>query len=100
MPVIKSAIKKLRADKKRTAHNNVLRASLEQAIKKAKKETRDFKVIMAAQSAIDKAVKNNLLHENKAARLKAKLSKNAKPAKTTPVAKSPKKSAVKTPKKK
>ena len=79
MPVIKSAIKKLRIDKKRTFHNNILRNTLESAIKKAEKETRDFEVIKKAQSLLDKAVKNGLVHKNKAARIKAKLAKKVKP---------------------
>ena len=79
MPVIKSAIKKLRIDKKRTLHNNLLRNTFESAIKKAEKETKDFEIIKKAQSLVDKAVKNGLLHKNKASRIKSKLAKKVKP---------------------
>lgn len=80
MPVIKSAIKKQRKDKKRTVHNSQLRKTLEEALKKVKKSATPTSVA-AAISLVDKAVKKNLIHKNKASRLKAKLSKMAKPVK-------------------
>lgn len=100
MPVIKSAIKKLRQDKRRTAVNNRVRKNVEIVLAKAKKETKDFKVIASAYSEIDKAAKKGLLHKNKASRMKAMLAKKVKPSKlTTKSAKVPtttkKKSATK-----
>ncbi|OIP57136.1 MAG: 30S ribosomal protein S20 [Candidatus Levybacteria bacterium CG_4_10_14_0_2_um_filter_36_16] len=80
MPVIKSAIKKQRKDKKRTVHNSKLRKTLEEKLKKVKKSSTPTSVA-ATISLIDKAVKKNLIHKNKASRLKAKLTKMAKPVK-------------------
>lgn len=74
MPVIKSAIKKLRKDKKREKENNAFRNNVEQAIKKAKKG-KTVKLVSEAFSLLDKSVKKNLLHKNKAARVKSALSK-------------------------
>lgn len=79
MPVIKSAIKKLRQDKRRKETNDLIRRQVEITVSKAKKETKDFAVIAQAYSAIDKAVKNGLFEKNKAAHMKSALSKNVKP---------------------
>lgn len=82
MPVIKSAIKKLRRDKKREKQNDDFRKNLQAIIRAAKKQ-KTPKKINEAFSAIDKAVKKNLIHKNRAARIKSSLSKPA--AKTTKV---------------
>ena len=74
MPVIKSAKKKLRQDKKRTAANKNIRDLLKELIKKARKEAGE-KAIKQAIQAADKAVKNHIIHRNKAARIKSSLSK-------------------------
>ena len=74
MPIIKSAKKKLRADKKRKAFNSKLSHTLHSSIKKAKK-TPSEKNINEAISIIDKSAKNKVIHKNKAARMKSKLSK-------------------------
>lgn len=110
MPVIKSAIKKLRKDRKLEKQNDVVRDNLRKAIKKAEKEM-SATAVQAAFSLIDRAVKKNLLHKNRAARIKSRLSKTVKgtpakkatPAKKTTVkakapatkAKAPKKAAAK-----
>lgn len=78
MPVIKSAIKKLRQDRKREKQNDELRAALKTALRSAKK-TKSGKSVALAFSTVDKAAKNNIIHVNKASRLKASLSKVAKP---------------------
>ncbi len=83
MPVIKSAIKKLRRDKKRRAENDLTRKKLEEGISLAKKKKTDKNVSMAF-SLIDKAVKRHLIHKNKANRIKSALSK-ARPGGATPV---------------
>jgi small subunit ribosomal protein S20 len=80
MPVIKSAKKKLRQDKKRTKANNFLRDTFKDAVKEAIKSKTTEKVRKAV-SAVDKAVKKGLIHKNKAARIKSRLSKLAKPTK-------------------
>lgn len=74
MPVLKHAKKKLRQDKKRTADNLKIRESFKKLIKKAKANPTS-EAISAAVSSIDKAAKKNIIHKNKAARLKAALSK-------------------------
>lgn len=76
MPIIKSAIKKLRKDKKRTVINRQKENVLKDALKKARK-TPNVKNVQEAESIIDKAAKSNLIHKNKAARLKSKLAKLA-----------------------
>jgi len=77
MPITKSAIKKTRIDKKRSAFRKqrkaILKTSIVLAVKN--KEKADIK---KAISLVDKAVKNNLIHKNKAARLKSSLSKLTK----------------------
>ncbi len=82
MPVIKSAIKKLRKDVKRTKQNDDFRRKLDMALRNAKK-TKSPKAVAEAGSLVDKAVKKNLMHKNKAARVKSSLSKLAKPAAKT-----------------
>lgn len=81
MPVIKSAIKKLRRDKKREKENAEFMLNLEKALKAAKK-TKGAKDISHAFSLADKAVKKHLVHKNKAARLKSSLSTPASKVKT------------------
>lgn len=95
MPVIKSAIKKLRQDKVREKQNDGLRDMLKSSVRKAKK-SKTGKSVAKAISVVDKAAKKNIIHTNKASRLKASLSKIAKPeaakkvAKTSPTVKKPK----------
>ncbi len=74
MPIIKSAIKKVRKDKTRTARNKKRENALKQAVKKAR-VTKTPKTLQAAFSALDKAAKVHLIHPNKSARLKSRLSK-------------------------
>lgn len=74
MPVIKSAKKKLRQDKKRTAQNRRVKNILQTLIKKAEKTQSEAAVKIATQAA-DKAAKHNIIHKNKAARIKSALSK-------------------------
>lgn len=76
MPIIKSAIKKMRKDKTRTARNAKREDSMKRALKTARK-TPNVKNLTAAFSALDKAAKVNLIHLNKASRLKSRLSKLA-----------------------
>ncbi|MBU2632753.1 30S ribosomal protein S20 [Patescibacteria group bacterium] len=74
MPLIKSAKKKLRQDLKRTVHNKKIKEAFKKTIKKTKASP-TAKNIVTAFSVIDKTAKKNLIHQNKAARLKSKLSK-------------------------
>ncbi|MBI2335062.1 30S ribosomal protein S20 [Candidatus Daviesbacteria bacterium] len=77
MPIIRSAIKKVRKDKTRTARNKKRELILKTLIKKARKE-KSAKNLQEAFSALDKAAKVKLIHPNKAARLKSRLSKKSK----------------------
>jgi ribosomal protein S20 len=79
MPVIKSAKKKLKQDIKKEKVNNLFRKELKAAIKEAQKN-KNVEKIKKAVVFIDKAVKKNLIHKNKAARMKSRLSKLNKSA--------------------
>lgn len=74
MPVIKSAKKKLRQDKKRTLVNKALRIAFKDAVKDAQKSKTSKKIVIAVR-LVDKAAKKKLIHKNKAARIKSSLSK-------------------------
>ena len=74
MPILKSAIKKLKQDKKRTKVNKVYRENLRQAVKQARKE-KTVKAVRLTYSALDLAAKKKVIHKNKAARLKSRLMK-------------------------
>lgn len=83
MPIIKSAQKKLRQDKGRTARNEVVKKAYRTAIKAVKKLSESAKKVgpesvSTAYKKIDKATKKHLLHPNKAARLKSRVSKLAR----------------------
>jgi ribosomal protein S20 len=86
MPLLKHAHKKLRQDKKRTVANKKVKIAYKASIKAAK-ENPTTESISEAFSSVDKAVKNHLMHANKAARIKSALSKvvpaGAAPKKTT-----------------
>jgi small subunit ribosomal protein S20 len=74
MPVIKSAKKKLRVDRKRESANKKAESIIEIIIKKTRKQPTQENMRIAFK-AIDKGVKNNIYHKNKAARIKSRLSK-------------------------
>jgi len=87
MPVIKSAAKAMRRDKRRTAVNRKVKVRMKEAIKAAQKDPSP-KTLSAAYQAIDRAAKRNIVHPNKAARLKAQIAKlpsqKAQPKKSRP----------------
>ncbi len=74
MPVLKHAKKKLRQDKKRTVDNLRIRKVYKKLLKAAKLQ-KTTEAVSAAYQAIDKAAKKNIIHDNKAARLKSSLAK-------------------------
>ncbi len=76
MPLIRSAIKKVRKDKVRTERNQVREDALKKALKIARRKP-EAKNLSTVFSALDKAVKVNLIHKNRASRLKSHLSKLA-----------------------
>lgn len=79
MPIIKSAIKRMRQTAKRRARNVTTKRNLKGAVK-AFLASPDAKNLSAAQSELDTMVKKNLLPKNAAARRKAQLSRVAKEA--------------------
>jgi len=72
MPIIASAAKKLRQDKKQTSLNKKVLIAMKKAVKKARTSS-TVKNIQAAYSALDTAAKKNVIHKNKANRLKSRL---------------------------
>lgn len=79
MPIIKRAIKKLRHDRKVTVANAKKRATIRNVVKAYRKQP-TFKKLTGVFQTLDKAAKSKLIHKNKAARLKSRLSKLLKRA--------------------
>jgi small subunit ribosomal protein S20 len=84
MPIIKSAKKALRQSKRKQAKNLVYKTGVKKAKKVIEKKVlakdkdgakADLK---AFYKIVDKAAKKNVLHKNKAARLKSRLAKKLK----------------------
>lgn len=74
MPLLKHAKKKLRQDNRREKDRRKIKELYKAMIKKAKTNpTKDS--MSAAFKAIDKAAKIDIIHDNKAARLKSSLTK-------------------------
>lgn len=96
MPIIRSAKKRMRQERKRSAINKNKKENLKALIKKARSE-KSVLNLTAVFSALDKAAKVGLIHANKSARLKSRLSKGS----VAPVSKkAAKKKVVKKPTKK
>jgi small subunit ribosomal protein S20 len=74
MPVIRSAKKKLKVDKKRESSNKKTKNFIDMVVKKAQKKPSEA-AIRIAFKAIDKGVKKDVFHKNKGARIKASLTK-------------------------
>jgi small subunit ribosomal protein S20 len=74
MPIIAQASKKLRHDRKRTKQTMSVRKALHDVVKTTRKAPTKKSMSLAFQ-ALDKAAKRNIIHPNKAARLKSRLSK-------------------------
>lgn len=74
MPITKQAIKKLRHDKVRTKQTEKIRISLRRLIKSARISP-SAASLAGVFTALDKAAKQHVIHKNKAARLKSRLSK-------------------------
>lgn len=78
VPRIKSAKKRMRQTKTRTAHNRAARSELRTVIKKVRSATTAVEAQAAlkqAESMIDRAGRKNLVHRNTAARTKSRLAK-------------------------
>lgn len=77
MPVTKTAKRALRSSAKKALVNTKLRSSFEIAVRKAEK-SKSKSDVKKAVSLSDKARKKGLIHKNKAARLKSRLTKLVK----------------------
>ena len=82
MANLKSSKKDIRRISRRTARNTVTTSRLKTLRKKALGEAADTDKSSYA-SALDKAVKSGVLHKNKAAREKSKISRSALHSKST-----------------
>jgi len=82
MPVTKQATKKVRQDARKALFNSRVRKAYKKAVV-------DFRgkptatTLTSAFSALDRAAKTNIIHKNKASRLKSRLSKLITTSKTT-----------------
>lgn len=83
MPRIKSAKKRMRQTKTRTARNRAQRSQLRTAVKKVRSAagTPEAGAALAtAEQLLDRAARKRLVHPNTAARQKSRLAKAAKAA--------------------
>lgn len=93
MPIIKSAIKRMRQTAKRRTRNVTTKRNVKSAVKTfVTKPTAAG--LQAAQSELDTAVKKNILTKNTAARRKSQLAKLAKEAGVKAGAARPKKDST------
>ena len=74
MPVTKQAIKKVRSDSRKTIVNLRVKKALKKAIVAFHKKPTQALLEVIYKTA-DKAAKTNVIHKNKAARIKSRLSK-------------------------
>ncbi len=75
----KSALKRIRQNQKRRMHNRFYHKSTRTAIKRLRNTTdkeKAVKLLPLVVSMIDKLAKRNIIHSNKAANLKSKLTKH------------------------
>ena len=79
MPIIKSAVKRMRQTAKRRERNVGIKKDIKGAVKAFVAEP-SAKNLSRAQSELDKAVKKGLIKKNTAARRKASLAAAAKKA--------------------
>lgn len=80
MPIIKSAQKRMRQEKKRRAYNTATKTGVKKKFRAVRDELATGKpksnaALIAAQAEIDKAVKRGVIHKRTAARKKSRLTK-------------------------
>lgn len=80
MPILKNAKKALRASQRKAEYNRRAKSRVKTALDSFTAQP-GTDTLATAFSAIDKAVRRNLFHRNKAARYKARLSKQLPAAK-------------------
>lgn len=81
MPIIKSAKKALRQSEKKKGLNDQLRRNIREAVRVLRKNP-TLKALQSVYSTLDRAVKQHIIHKNRAARLKSNYSKLVKPKAT------------------
>lgn len=91
MPITKSAIKALKVSQRRKEENDLTRAKIKSAVKGAKisiaKKGSDVaEKIQTLYRELDLAAKKNVIHKNKASRLKSRISKTANVVEESPKA--------------
>lgn len=74
MPITKQALKKLHHDRKRAVATDKVRRELRKLIKTARVSP-GKKTVTEVFAALDKAASHHIIHKNKAARLKSRLSR-------------------------
>ena len=82
----KSAIKRTRSDYSKNQHNKYLHKTTRNAIKQLKDTSNKKdaeKLFTNVTSLLDKLAKNNIIHKNKSANLKAKLASHVNSLKST-----------------
>ena len=75
----KSALKRIRQTKTRTLHNKYYAKTMRNAVRKLRSMTdkeEAVKLYPTVQGMLDKLAKTNIIHRNKAANLKSKLSQH------------------------
>lgn len=80
MPIIKSAQKRMRQEKKRRAYNTATKTGVKKQFRAVRDELatgkpKDNSALVAAIAEIDKAVKRGVIHKRTAARKKSRLTK-------------------------
>ncbi len=74
MPVTKQAIKKVRQDKRKTLINLKVKQAYKKTVRDFVKKPTEAGLTSVFKS-LDKAAKGNVIHKNRASRLKSRLSK-------------------------
>ncbi len=77
MPITKGALRKQRADTRKTRVNRRIKDKYKTEVTKARKKP-TLKGLSELFSNIDKATKKGVMHKNKASRLKSRLAKLVK----------------------
>ncbi len=92
MPVTKQATKKVRQDKRKAVFNLRRKNDYKKAVKEFLKHPTEA-ALKSVFKTVDRAAKTNVIHKNKASRIKSRLSKKIKSdSKTSAKPKSSKKS--------
>lgn len=88
MPLTKSAKGALKVDRRRKEENDLIRAKIKSAVKGARlsiatSSDNVAEKIQALYKELDMAAKKNVIHKNKAARLKSRITRSASKIEST-----------------